>query len=111
MWGLFVVGFILAQLPMTQDTYTPSPAAAASSCHSGLVLSYANAFPAAAFPQHSASQTTTVQNYRCPGAAQPKITVTVLSYTNGYPGAAFSQHSASQTTTVQNYLYQGGVSP
>lgn len=76
------------------------------------VLSYTNAFPGGAFPQHKASQTTTVQSYLYPGAVQPLVTnPTVLSYTNGFPGAPFPQHKASQTATVQNYLYPGAVQP
>ena len=72
------------------------------------VLSYTNAFPGIAYPQHLTSQTTTVQSYIYPGAVQPKSTrPTVLSYTGALPGIAFPQHLTSQTTTVQDFLFPG----
>jgi hypothetical protein len=76
------------------------------------VLTPSNAFPGAPFPQHGSGQTTTVQNYRYPGAVQPiSTTPTILSYTNAFPAAAFPQHSSGQTTTVKNYLFPGAVQP
>ena len=76
------------------------------------ILSYTNAFPGAAFPQHLSGKTNTVQSYIYPGAVQPKSTKpAVLSYTNAFPNAAFSQHLSGQTNTVQDYLFPGGVQP
>lgn len=76
------------------------------------VLSYTNAFPGIPFPQHLSGQTNTVQNYRWPGAVQPKQTgPAVLSWANAFPGLPFPQHLAGQTNTVQSYLYPGAVQP
>lgn len=75
------------------------------------VLSYTNAFPGIPFPNNLSGQSKP-QNYRWPGAVQPKQTgPAVLSYTNAFPGIAFPQHLSGQTTTVQNYLYPGAVQP
>ena len=41
------------------------------------VLTPANAFPGAPFPQHGSGQTTTVQSYLFPGAVQPIIVTAV----------------------------------
>src|SRR6202158_2475302 len=76
------------------------------------VLAPGNAFPGAAFPQHFAGQTTSVQSYRYPGAVQPQSAEpAVTSYTNAFRGAAFPQHFAGQTTTVQAFLFPGAVQP
>ena len=77
------------------------------------VLSYTNAFPGAAFPQHGGgSLTTTVQSYIYPGAVQPNATGTVLTPSNAFPNGAFPQSGGgSLTTTVQSYLNPGAVQP
>lgn len=76
------------------------------------VLTPANAFPGAPFPQHGSGQTTTVQSYVYPGAVQPQSTTpTVLGYANAFPGVAFPQHGSGQTATVQSYLFPGAVQP
>jgi hypothetical protein len=75
------------------------------------VLSYTNAFPGIAFPNHLSGQSKP-QSYRYPGAVQPLQTgPAVLSYTNAFPGIAFPQHLSGQTATVQSYLYPGAVQP
>jgi hypothetical protein len=71
-------------------------------------LSYTNAFPGGPLPQHGSGQTA-VQNYRYPGAPQPRTGATpTVRYTNSFP--AFSQHGSGKTTVTQ-FLFPGALQP
>jgi hypothetical protein len=75
------------------------------------VLSYTNAFPGIAAPQHKSGQST-VQGYIYPGALQPLsvLNPAVLTSAMAFLGIAMPQHLSGQTS-VRSYLFPGALQP